>query len=119
MKINIAAALGIILSLCGCATQHLSVTSMAYSPETMDLIGPVEGEVTRSMFLCFPPFSTEENLINAITKALTRPDRMADAILNPAVETTRSWWLVYCEERVRVYGSAVRFKRPPLPTTVK
>src|SRR5665213_2086474 len=75
------------MALSGCATQNLQVTSMAYSPDTMDLIGPSSGEVTWDYPLCIPFVGSNDggDSLDAITKALK--SHAADALLNPAIQT--------------------------------
>ena len=88
---------------------------MAYSPDTMELIGPASGEIKQDYFLCIPfaGFSGGDSL-DAITNAL-KP-HAADALLNPAVQTEYFFLFpFYCSKRVTVYGTAVKLKRTPLP----
>ena len=81
-RIWLLAAIG----LSGCVTQNLQVTSIAYSPDTMELIGRATGQITQDHFLCIPfSGSAEEDPLIAIARAL-RPSA-ADALLNPAIQT--------------------------------
>ena len=97
----------------GCATQSLQVTSLAYSPDTMELIGPVTGQVSMEYALCIP-FTNSDDSLTAISRAL-KPSS-ADALLNPAVETEYFFLApFYCRKQVTVSGIAVKFKHPGMP----
>ena len=102
----------------GCVAHRLDVTSLTYSPETMELVGPVSGQFRHGMPLCIP-ISPFLNSLTAITEALKMKNTDAtprlkdfDAILNPAVDT-RMFYLppFYCEKQITVYGIAVKFKK--------
>ncbi|MFI5361961.1 MAG: hypothetical protein ACHQ49_08340 [Elusimicrobiota bacterium] len=105
--------------LSGCATQSLQVTSMAYSPDTMQVLGPARGQITQDYFFCVPFLGNDnEDPLDAIAKAL-KPNA-ADALLNPAIQTEFLYFFpFYCRKRVTASGIAVKLNRPALPGASK
>lgn len=101
------------LMVTGCTHVTPAVSSMNYSPETMDYLGKGEGESRRGYFLCMIPISNtvSENysIISAVDDAVR--SKKGDALLNTVAEHEIGWiWPFWCWKSVRVSGSVVKFK---------
>jgi len=104
----------LMLSLSGCAhygRPHLDST--AYSPETMEIIGPAEGSVTKTYLLSFPidDGGAGDYSLSAVKSAIYISK--ADALINIISDESYKFyfsWLLY-EKTIHVQGIAVRFKR--------
>jgi hypothetical protein len=102
-----------IFLMIGCVhTVVPSITSLQYVPEKMQLIGPVEGEASRTAILGIfgaspenDGYSTEAAMKDALSKV------NGDAILNPTVdEDVRSYFFgVVSIYTLRVSGQGIRW----------
>lgn len=98
-------------SLGGCALVTPHPTSMTLTPQAMEIVGPAKGESTSTRLLCVLPLSGSASLIAATENALNAA--AAEAIVNPVVDDERGFGLLglWCWQTIKVYGTAVRFKR--------
>jgi len=98
-------------SLGGCAMVTPHPTAMTLTPQAMEIVGPVTGESTSTRLLCVLPVNGNASLIAATGKALEKA--AAEAIVNPQVDDERGFGLLglWCWQKIKVYGTAVRFKR--------
>jgi hypothetical protein len=104
------------LALGGCAVATPHPTSMIFSPQGMEMLGPVRGASSSTRLLCVIPVSDgAASLDDAIQDALKPVN--GDVIINPAVDDERGVGLLglWCWQKIKVYGLAVRFKRPAMP----
>lgn len=111
MKIKSAVMLFAPL-LGGCAFVTPHPTSMTLTPQAMEIVGPVKGESTNVRLLCVVPVSGRNaSLVSATENALKAAS--AEAIVNPVVDDERGFGLLglWCWQKIRVYGTGVRFKR--------
>jgi hypothetical protein len=84
---------------------------MTLTPQAMEIVGPATGESSSTRLLCFIPVNGNASLITATENALKSV--AAEAIVNPAVDDERGLGLLglWCWQKIRVSGTAVRFKR--------
>lgn len=113
-KIVLFLLLPAIVVLYGCAhTVVPNVTPLQYDSDSMELLGPVVGEATKTSIFFgmfeMPPAGDHYTTQAAIQNALKKVH--GDAILNPTVDSdlTDYAWL-YTVTTLRVSGLAVRFK---------
>ncbi len=103
-----------IISVCllsGCAIVTPHPTSMTLTPQAMEIVGPARGESSSTRLLCVIPLSGSASLITATENALNAS--AAEAIVNPMVDDERGLGLLglWCWQKIKVYGTAIRFKR--------
>ena len=98
-----------LLSGCAMVTPH--PTGMTLTPQAMEIVGPVTGESTSTRLLCVLPVNGNASLIAATENALK--SAAAEALVNPQVDDERGLGLLglWCWQKIKVYGTAVRFKR--------
>jgi hypothetical protein len=113
-KIVLLLALPAIAILYGCAhTIVPNVTPLQYDSDSMELLGPVTGEASKTsvFFGMFemPPAGDSYTTQAAIQDALRKVH--GDAILNPTVdEELKDYAWLYTTTTLRVSGLAIRFK---------
>ena len=101
----------LLLGVAGCAIVTPYVSSMNYSPETMELWGTGEGESSQGYILCFVPINESYSTMRAVNEAIS--SRGGDALINTVAEHETYCFLgLYCEHTIRVRGTVVKFKRP-------
>jgi len=110
------AALSLVM-MSGCTHVTPVISSMNYSPESMEVLGRGHGESKRGYFLCAIPLSTSVNISNdnySITMAVDDAVRSknGDALINTFAEHETGWiWPFWCWKSVRVSGTVVKFKK--------
>lgn len=97
--------------LSGCAVVTPHPTSMTLSPQAMEIVGPATGESSSTRVLCVLPVNGNASLIAATENALKSV--AAEALVNPMVDDERGFGLLglWCWQKIRVSGTAIRFKR--------
>ena len=113
-----------VFLLCGCASVTPYPTSMTLIPQAMEIMGPAKGESRNTRLFCVIPMSgANASLITATENAVKYAG--ADAIVNPVVDDERGIGFLglWCWQKIKVYGMAVRFKRngttPPAPVAAR
>ena len=116
MKIEVPLSIGLALTLlCGCAHVQPGVSSMNFTPEAMQIVGPAKGESTETYFLCLIPFDFQPaSVVDATNRAIKSV--RADALINTVVDDERGFALLACWQTIRVSGTAVKFKRESYAT---
>lgn len=100
------------LLLCGCAFVTPHPTPMTLTPQAMEIVGTARGESSNYRLLCVIPVSSSNASLAAATERAVN-SVSAEAIVNPMVDDERGFGLLglWCWQKIRVYGTAVRFKR--------
>lgn len=109
-------ALGLVM-MAGCTHVTPIVSSMNFSPESMEVLGRGQGESRRGYLLCAIPISVSVNISDdnySITRAVDDAVRSknGDALINTFAEHETGWiWPFWCWKSVRVSGTVVKFKK--------
>ena len=99
----------LLLGVAGCAIVTPYVSSMNYSPETLEILGTGEGESYQGYLLCFVPTRDAYSMMSAIKTAIS--SRGGDALINTVAEHETVLFLgLYCQQEIRVRGTVVKFK---------
>jgi hypothetical protein len=95
----------------GCAMSVPHPTGMTLSPSAMEIVGPAKGESKSTRAFCFVPLDETASLAAATQSALE--SESADAIVNPMVDDERGIGFLglWCWQKIKIYGTAVRFKQ--------
>lgn len=112
MRSFFALTLFLLPLLSGCATHvtpHFS--SMNFDPESMEVVGPAEGKSHQGYPLCWGVSFENYSAIKAVQQAIK--SREADALINITADAEDGIFypLPYCWHSIRVYGTAIRFKK--------
>lgn len=106
---------GFALALCACAYTRPHFTSLDYSPEGMDIVGPACGSARDYYLLGMGPIGRGKiGFANRAMEAALQSAK-ADALINVVADemTDVSFlWIIYNRE-VRICGTAVRFRKRP------
>jgi hypothetical protein len=111
----------ISLGATGCSSIAPRVSSMNFSPESMEILGAASGESSRGYLLCMIPmgdtagggvFFSRYSLLEAVNRSVA--SMKADALINTIAEQETGWaFPFWCWTAVRVQGIAVKFKQAP------
>jgi hypothetical protein len=110
-SVTMMALAALSLFFAGCMYVNPHVSSMNFSPETMELLGPAMGKSSQKYFLCLIP-EGEYSLMAAMREAINF--RQGDALINTCAEheTFVGPLGLWCTHAITVTGTVVKFKRP-------